>query len=61
MTVIINKKNAGEIDSIIRKMRAGAKKNRRSARPFNALKYCGIIKLREDALAIQKRLRDEWN
>lgn len=23
-------------------------------------KYCGILKLKEDPLAIQKRLRDEW-
>ncbi len=23
-------------------------------------KYCGVLKLKEDALSIQKRLRDEW-
>ncbi len=23
-------------------------------------KYCGTLKLKEDPLAIQKRLRDEW-
>ena len=23
-------------------------------------KYCGTVKFNEDALAIQKRLRDEW-
>ena len=27
---------------------------------FNALKHCGVIKLAEDALAMQKSLRDEW-
>ncbi len=26
----------------------------------DTLKYCGTIKLKEDALAIQKKLRDEW-
>lgn len=26
----------------------------------NILKYCGILKLKESPLAIQKRLRDEW-
>ncbi len=26
----------------------------------NTMKYCGVIKLKEDPLAIQKRLRDEW-
>ncbi len=28
---------------------------------FNAKKFSGKIKFGEDALAIQKRLRDEWN
>ncbi|HHP7241399.1 MAG TPA: hypothetical protein ACFCUD_06985 [Cyclobacteriaceae bacterium] len=23
-------------------------------------KYCGVIKLKHDPLAIQKRMRDEW-
>ncbi len=23
-------------------------------------KYCGVIKLREDPLKIQKKMRDEW-
>lgn len=23
-------------------------------------KYCGTIKLKEDAMAIQKKMRDEW-
>ena len=23
-------------------------------------KYCGVIKLKEDPLVIQKRMRDEW-
>ncbi len=26
----------------------------------DTLKYCGVIKLNEDPLLIQKRLRDEW-
>jgi hypothetical protein len=26
----------------------------------DTLKYCGRIKLTEDPLAIQKKLRDEW-
>ena len=28
---------------------------------LDAKKYCGVIKLREDPLAIQKKLRDEWD
>jgi len=27
---------------------------------IDVMKYCGKIKLKEDALVIQKRLRDEW-
>jgi len=27
---------------------------------FNAKKYNGVIKLKEDPLTIQKRLRNEW-
>jgi len=26
----------------------------------NTKKYCGVIKLKEDPLHIQKQLRDEW-
>jgi hypothetical protein len=26
----------------------------------NTKKYCGVIKLKEDPLQIQKQLRDEW-
>ena len=27
---------------------------------INTLKHCGVIKLKKDALAIQKEMRDEW-
>lgn len=27
---------------------------------LNTKKFCGVIKLKEDPLVIQKRLRDEW-
>ena len=27
---------------------------------LDAYKYCGVIKLKDDALAIQKKMRDEW-
>lgn len=29
-------------------------------RGFNAYKFCGTVKFKEDGLKIQKRLRDEW-
>ncbi len=31
-----------------------------SRKKLDAKKYCGVIKLKEDPLAIQKKLRDEW-
>ncbi len=33
---------------------------RESKEGFDAFKYCGIIKLTEDPLEFQKRIRDEW-
>ena len=27
---------------------------------LDAFKYCGIIRFKEDALIIQKKMRDEW-
>lgn len=32
----------------------------RGRKGFDASKFCGVLKLEEDALSIQKRLRDEW-
>ncbi len=26
----------------------------------DTLKYCGVLKLKEDPLVMQKKLRDEW-
>jgi hypothetical protein len=33
---------------------------KRNIRGLDAYKYCGRIDLIEDALVIQKRIRDEW-
>ena len=35
-------------------------KKLRKKKGVNTKKYCGTIKLKEDALLIQKQLRDEW-
>ncbi len=32
----------------------------KSKKGFDAHKHCGIIRLKEDPLTIQKRMRDEW-
>lgn len=34
--------------------------NRQTKKKFDAKKFCGVLKVDEDALVIQKRLRDEW-
>jgi hypothetical protein len=53
------------METIIKK---GAKKNSinqilkkiLSIKGIDAYKYCGIIKLKQDPLLIQKKLRHEW-
>ena len=55
--VLVLKKGASkkEIASINKKL------NMLPARKkLNAKKFCGVIQLKEDPLAIQKRMRDEW-
>ena len=32
----------------------------KSNKGFDSYKFCGIIKLKEDPVVIQKRMRDEW-
>ncbi|MBF9252424.1 hypothetical protein I2I11_03880 [Pontibacter sp. 172403-2] len=34
--------------------------NLKSTKRFDAYKYCGTVKLKEYPLAIQKKMRDEW-
>ena len=36
------------------------KRNTLKPKGVNTLKYCGTIQLKEDALSIQKKLRNEW-
>ncbi len=55
--VLVLKKGASkkEIEQINKKLRQMP-----SRKKLDARKYCGVIKLKEDPLVIQKRLRDEW-
>ena len=52
--VLVLKKGASkqEMESISQKLRV--------AKGVDTKKYCGTIKLKEDPLAIQKKMRDEW-
>ena len=56
MTVVLNKKIEKKefiaiLDSITSK---------KESKIVNTMKYCGVIKLKKDALAIQKEMRNEW-
>ena len=52
--VLVLKKGASkkEMDSISEKLT--------NSKGVNTKKYCGTVKLQEDPLAIQKKMRDEW-
>lgn len=54
MVVIIRKGSTSE-------QIARALNRLRRKKGFNALKYAGILELKEDPLKIQKALRDEWH
>jgi len=52
--VLVLKKGASkkEMESISEKLQV--------TKGVNTKKYCGTIKLNEDPLSIQKKMRDEW-
>lgn len=52
VTVIKKGANKEELEKALSKLE--------KAKKFDAYKYCGVIKLKEDPLEIQKKMRDEW-
>lgn len=44
----------------VQKILSDSGSNTSVSKSFNAKKYCGKVKFKQDALDIQKRLRDEW-
>ena len=52
VTVIKKGSDKKEIEEALSKLK--------SRKKFDAYKYCGTVKLKEDPLEIQKRMRDEW-
>ena len=52
--VLVLKKGASkkEMESIAAKLAV--------VKGVNTKKYCGVIKLKEDPMVIQKKMRDEW-
>jgi hypothetical protein len=55
--VLVLKKGAGkkEIDAIEKKLYS-----QKTATGFNAKKYNGVLKLKDEPMAIQKKMRNEW-
>ena len=49
-----------EIKKALQKVEKGLKTRKRVNKDFNAFKYCGVIDLKKDPVAIQKSMRDEW-
>lgn len=55
VTVLKKGSSRSRIKELLEKI--GRKK---PAKGIDAQKYCGIINFPEDAMAFQKRMRDEW-
>ena len=59
MVITINGNSSPEeIEAALKKLKKSSVT--KSKKHFDAFKYCGVIKLKEDPLAIQKRMRNEW-
>jgi hypothetical protein len=55
VTIIKKSAKKSEIDRILKSSKA-----KRPKKSLNALKYCGILKITENPVQIQKKLRNEW-
>ncbi len=56
ITTIKHGASKAEIQSVFDKLASQTSKKK----GFNAYKFCGTVKFNEDAMEIQRRLRDEW-
>ena len=54
VTVIKKGMHEKEISSLL------ARHKRKKKKSIDLTKYCGVIKLKEDPLKLQQKLRDEW-
>ena len=52
VTIIKKGANRKEIESALSKVK--------DHKGFDPYKHCGVIKLQEDPLEIQRKMRDEW-
>ncbi|MDQ3100402.1 MAG: hypothetical protein M3R08_03370 [Bacteroidota bacterium] len=49
-----------QINALWKKIHEGRSKRGRRSVP-DIWKFCGVIKLKEDPMVIQQRMRDEWD
>ena len=56
--VTVIKKGAGKKSLSSSLKKAASKKS--AKKEFDAYKYCGVVKFKEDGLELQKKWRDEW-
>ncbi len=61
VVTIKSNSTAKEIEQALKKLNHGKKHSSKEKKVFDAYKYCGVIKLKEDPLTIQKSMRDEWS
>jgi hypothetical protein len=52
VTIIKKGSPGGKILKVLKKLQVST--------GLDAFKYCGVIRMDEDALAIQKKMRNEW-
>ncbi len=59
VVTITSRSSQEEIATALDKLHK-SKSATKTKKVFDAYKHCGVIKLKEDPLVTQKRLRDEW-
>jgi len=58
---ITSRSTKAEIEKALKKLEGQRMKRRRkSKKAFNALDYCGVLRLKQDPMQLQKQWRNEW-
>lgn len=59
--VITSRSTKAEIAAALKKLELQkTDRRRKSKKSFDALRYCGVIKLKQDPMDLQKQWRNEW-
>lgn len=62
VVIITSRSTRAEIAAALKKLegqRVG--RRRKNKKAFNARDYCGVIRLKQDPLQLQKQWRNEWD